>query len=267
MIWTRNSVLGRCRALLTLAALMLASACAPAREPETGPLVLAAASLQDALTEAAQVWQDKGHAAPVLSFAGTPALARQIEAGAPADLFIAADEQWMDDLAADGHIRGQSRRDLLGNSLVLIAAADSETTIDNLDSAKLTAALGPGHLALADPDAVPAGRYARQAFESLALWDQVAPRVIPAENVRLALALVARGEAALGVVYASDARAEPQVRVVHALPNDSHTPIVYPAALLAGSTSKEAAAFLDWLSSDEAATLFRKHGFTVPGAR
>ena len=253
--------------LVTVAALLLTAACGPADAPAKAPLVLAASSLQDALTEAAQSWTARGHAEPVLSFAATPALARQIEAGAPADLFVSADEQWMDELQAEGRTKPETRRDLLGNALVLIAPSDSTLTLATVDAPSLTRALGSGRLALADPDAVPAGRYARQALTKLGAWQAVAGRVVPAENVRQALTLVARKEAALGVVYATDAKAEPKVRVVHAFALDSHAPIVYPAALLKAGTSAEAAPFLAFLGSAQASAIFRKHGFTLPAAR
>jgi molybdate transport system substrate-binding protein len=253
-------------ALLATLGLLLAAGCAPSKPDAKGPLVLAPSSLQAALGEAAQAWAKQGNPEPVLSFAATPALARQIEAGAPADLFLSADEQWMDDLAGKSLIRDDSRRDLLGNALVVIAPADAKG-IGELDIGNLASALGPGRLALADPASVPAGRYARQALTKLGVWQAVEAKVVPAENVRAALALVARGEAALGVVYATDARAEPGVRVAHTFAQGEHAPIVYPAAVLKTSKSAQAKPFLDWLSSAEAAAIFRKHGFTVPVAR
>jgi len=253
-------------ALLAALGLLLAAGCTPSNPDARGPLVLAPSSLQDALGEAAQAWTSQGNPEPVLSFAATPALARQVEAGAPADLFLSADEQWMDDLASNGLILGDSRSDLLGNALVVIAPADTKGT-GELDIGNLAAALGSGRLALADPASVPAGRYARQALTKLGVWQGVEAKVVPAENVRAALALVARGEAALGVVYATDARAESGVRVVHTFAQGDHDPIVYPAAVLRASKSAQAKPFLDWLSSAEAAAIFRKHGFTVPVAQ
>ena len=249
--------------LLTVFVLVFVSACSPARETQKGPVVLAASSLQDALTEAAEAWTAKGHPAPVLSFAGTSSLARQIEVGAPADLFIAADEQWMDHLAAGRHIKGNSRRDLLGNSLVLVGPTSSGKPLDTIDSRTLIGALGQGRLAVADPEAVPAGRYAKQTLESLGVWDAVSARTVPAENVRLALELVARGDAALGIVYLTDAKAQPQVQVLHRFAAGHHAPIVYPAALVSQSTNPQASDFLAFLFSDEASAVFRKHGFTV----
>jgi molybdate transport system substrate-binding protein len=218
-----------------------------------GPVVLAAASLQEALSEVANAWAAQGHSAPVLAFAGTSALARQVEQGAPANLFISADEEWMDTLEDKGLLRSGSRTDLLSNRLVLIAPLGSE--------AAGLADLGDGRLALADPDAVPAGRYARAALEHLGEWPHVSARLAPAENVRAALALVERGEVALGVVYATDAQASAKVRVVETFPAESHPPIRYPAAILAESSHPDTAALLAFLASPEAARIFARHGF------
>lgn len=227
------------------------------------PLVLAAASLQESLDAASKIWTAKGHAPPVLSFAASSALARQVEAGAPGDLFISADTEWMDTLAAKNLIRADTRATMLGNSLVLVAPVSSKITLAPVRGFGLAKALGDGRLALADP-AVPAGRYARQALEHLNVWDEVANRVAAGDSVRAALALVARGEAPLGVVYATDAEAEPRVRVVAAFPAESHAPIVYPIALLRASDSEEAAGFRAFLLSPEAVAVFRRYGFTAP---
>lgn len=228
------------------------------------PVVLAAASLQESLEAAADAWSAKGHARPVLSFAGSSALARQIEAGAPADLFISADEEWMDTLASKGLIQPDSRAELLGNSLVLIAPAASRTQLKLAPGFPIGSALGTGRLALADPAGVPAGRYARQALEKLDVWDQVSARIAAGDNVRSALALVARGEAPLGVVYATDAKADPKVRVVGTFPPESHTPITYPVALLKTARSPDAEALRQFLLSPEAQAIFQRYGF-IPG--
>ena len=255
------------RVLLALA-LALASACAGPGDGTAPPLtVFAAASLKTALDEIdARVVGPTGHRLR-LTYAGTPALARQIEAGAPADVFIAADDQWMDYLQAAGRIDGASRVTLVGNSLVLIAPATERGDVP-LDVAGLDRALGPGRLAVADPDTVPAGRYARQALEHLGLWHAVRGRLAPHENVRAALALVARGEAPLGIVYASDAVDERRVAVVARLPADSHAPVRYPAAVVAGASSR-APEVLRLLASEPAQAIFMRHGFSVPpgGAR
>lgn len=231
------------------------AACGQSAEPERGPTVLAAASLQEALEQAAKAWEAEGHAAPVLSFAGTSALARQVEQGAPADVFFSADEEWMDTLARQNLLKAGTRRDLLGNDLVVIAKRGAK--------APALAELGDAKLALADPGAVPAGKYARASLESLGLWTDLADNVVPAENVRAAMALVERGEAPLGVVYATDALASDEVAVVQRLPAESHPPIRYPAAVLAGSKNPEAEEFLAWLASDAADRIFAEHGFEI----
>ena len=246
--------------LLAAASLLLTSACSDSTEKE-GPLVLAAASLQDALTEAADAWTAEGHPKPVLSFAATSALARQIESGAPADLFVSADEKWMDELSAKDAIRKETRTSFLANRLVLIAPAESSLEIAIAPGFALADALGNERLAMADPDGVPAGRYGRQALANMGVWDSVKDKIVPAENVRVALALVARKETALGIVYATDAKAEPGVRVVDTFPADSHTPISYPLAILKTSQHPAAEQFRQFLLSDEAALIFRKYGF------
>lgn len=228
------------------------------------PVVLAAASMQESLEAAATQWAAQGHAKPVLSFAASSALARQVEAGAPADLFISADQEWMDALEAKGLLRPGTRAPLLGNSLVLIAPATSKTRLDLRAGAPLAAALGDGRLALADPAGVPAGRYARQGLEKLGLWDSVSGRIAAGDNVRAALALVAQGEAPLGVVYATDAAAERKVRVVATFPADSHVPITYPVAILREARSTDAAGFRAFLLSPQGQAVFRRFGFRAP---
>ena len=214
-------------------------------------MVLAASSLQEAMTDAAEAWEAQGHPEPALSFAASSALARQIEQGAPADIFVSADEAWMDDLESKGLLRAGSRGDLLGNRLVMIAPKGAAPVA--------LADLGDGRLALAE--AVPAGRYAKAALETLGLWDRLADNVVPAENVRAALALVERGEAALGIVYATDALASDKVEVVEGLPADSHPPIRYPVAILAASTNPDAQALRAFLASGEARAIFERRGF------
>ena len=249
------------RRLVVLWLLTTASAIAAAQ-----PMVFAAASLREALDAAAQVWVEGGRSRPSISYAGSAALARQIEQGAPADLFLSADEAWMDWLQARGLLRAGSRTALLGNRLVLIAPASAPATtpLRLAPGVALGAALGAqGRLAVAETASVPAGRYARAALEQLGAWPQVAGRLAQTENVRAALALVARGEAPLGVVYETDARAEPRVRVVDTFPAGSHPPIVYPVALIAGARSAQSEAFLEFLRSPAAATVFAARGFTV----
>ena len=243
---------------LALCALLLA---APAHGQPRGPLVLAAASLQEALTAAADSWARKGHARPVLSFAASSALARQIAAKAPADLFFSADEEWMDYIAARNLIVSSTRADLLTNRLGIVAPAASKLSFAVRSGFPLAAALGGGRLALADPDAVPAGRYAKEALTGLKVWASVESNLARAENVRAALALVVRGATPLGIVYATDARAEGAVRVAGWIPATAHKPITYPLARLTASTNPEAEGFRRFLLSAEGKGLFRRYGF------
>jgi molybdate transport system substrate-binding protein len=224
-------------------------------------LVFAAASLKNALDEAAASWA--GSVGVRTSYAASSALARQLEQGAPADLFISADTDWMDWVAARHLIRADTRLDLLGNRLVLIAPAASGKPLALRNGMDLAGALGGGRLAIADPDVVPAGKYGKAALEALGVWDQVRQHLARAENVRAALAFVARGEAPLGIVYASDAVAEPGVKVAAAFASDQHPPIVYPVAVTAISKNPEAGRFLAFLASDVARPIFEKYGFTV----
>ena len=236
----------------------------PAGPEEQALLVFAAASLKESLDEAGAAWTAAGGPPLRVSYAASSTLARQIAQGAPADVFISADREWMDWLGEQQLIDAASRRDLLGNELVLVAPANGNVTPVDLEAGTdLLPRLGNGHLALAMVDSVPAGKYARQAFESLDLWPALAPRVAEGDSVRAALMLVARGEAPLGVVYGSDARAEPRVQVVATFPAGSHPPIVYPAARTAASSHEGATEFIGWLSSPEAGGIFRRHGFSV----
>jgi molybdate transport system substrate-binding protein len=230
-------------------------AAAAARAESSSLVVFAAASLKTALDEIAAVWaKETGKPMPRLAYAASSALARQLEQGAPADLFFSADLDWMDYAASKGLIRGDIRMNLLGNKIVLIAPKDSDATL---------ATLGNGKLSMANVGAVPAGRYGKAALQKLGAWDAVKDKVVQAENVRAALVLVARGEAALGIVYATDAAAEPSVKVVSVFPDDSHPPIIYPAAVTANARSTDAEAFLDMLRSTKARAVFEKQGFTV----
>lgn len=240
-----------------MAALLLAGGCGQDIKPDDGPIVLAPSSLQGALEEAAQQWTAQGHAPPVLSFSATPALARQIANGAPADLVITADAQWMDWLEQRDFVREETRRDLLGNRLVLVRPVGG--------LARTLATLAPGEkLALAEPGSVPAGRYAKAALIALGQWDRIAAQVVPTENVRAALALVERGEVELAIVYASDAQASLGVEIAALLPPESYPPIRYPLAVSGASTHADSAAFAGFLASGEAMTIFASHGFTPP---
>jgi molybdate transport system substrate-binding protein len=233
-----------------------AERCVPA------PLVLAAASLQESMTAAADAWAKRGHPRPIISFAASSALARQVAAGAPADLFVSADQEWMDDLQRRRLIAPGTRANLVGNRLVLVrpatTSADPETT-----PAGLARALGAAPLAMADPDTVPAGRYGRAALTRLGIWRRVVPQVVRAENVRAALALVARGAAGYGIVYETDARSEPGVRVVYRFAANTHPPITYPIARLKGSSNPEAEGFRAFLLSRAGQAIFARYGFIV----
>lgn len=233
----------------------------PASAQERGPLVLAAASLQEAMNDAADRWAAKGHARPVLSFAASSALARQAEAGAKADLFASADEEWMDYLQGKGLLRAGTRARLTENRLVLIAPVGSRLALRIGRGFPLAQALGSGRLAMADPAAVPAGRYGREALTTLGVWNGVAGKVAAAENVRAALALVERGAAPLGIVYATDARAAKGVRVVGVFPASSHQPITYPVALLKASAHRDADGFRRFLISREGRMILARRGF------
>ncbi len=259
-------------------AIFLAAALAPhaARAPTagaqptgaqpTGATVFAAASLQDGLRELARHWQARGNPAPRLSFAASSALARQIEQGAPADLFLSADEAWMDHLAQRGHVVAATRIAALGNALALIAPADSAAAVRLERGADLLALLGPaGRLATADPAHVPAGRYAQAALTWLSQWERLEPRLARAENVRAALLLVERGEVPLGIVYATDARASAGVRVVGVFPAESHPPITYPFTLTRRAEGNaQARSLLAFLAGPEAQPVWQRHGFSLP---
>ncbi|MGK6320650.1 molybdate ABC transporter substrate-binding protein [Sphingomonas sp. DT-204] len=227
------------------------------------PLVLAAASLQESMSAAADAWARSGHARPTISFAASSALARQAVAGAPADLFVSADQEWMDTLQQRGLLVPGSRADFLGNRLVLVAPRSSRAAVRLGPGVDLAGALGRGRLAMADPDAVPAGRYGKAALMRLGAWRGVEGRVARAENVRAALALVERGAAAMGVVYATDAAASRAVRVVAVFPAASHPPIRYPIALLRSSRSPDARAFRAFLLSARGKAIFARYGFAA----
>ena len=225
------------------------------------PLVLAAASLQESLNAAADAWAAHHHERPVLSFAASSALAKQIDAGAPADLFISADEPWMDDVQKNGFVSPGTRVSFLGNNLVLVAPADSKGTIAIGPGFPLAQALGNGHLSMADPDSVPAGKYGKAALTALGVWPSVQGKVVRGDSVRAALAFVERGEAPFGIVYATDALSSKGVRIVAMFPASSHAPITYPIARLAASTSQDAEGFRLFLISAEGRAIFRRYGF------
>ncbi|AGT07424.1 molybdate ABC transporter substrate-binding protein [Paracoccus aminophilus] len=221
--------------------------------------IFAAASLKDALDKVAEDWKAQTGDTVTISYAGSSQLAKQIQQGAPADIFISAAVNWMDALEKSDNIDKSTRTDLLGNTLVIVGKdAPALTELD-----KLPEALNGGKLAMALIDSVPAGQYGKQALEKLNLWSKVEGQVAQADNVRAALALVATGEAPLGIVYGSDAVAEKDVKVVATFPEDSHDAIVYPAALIKGTKSAEAGKFLSSLKTDPAKKVFEDFGFTV----
>ena len=233
---------------------------APAAAQGKAPLVLAAASLQESMNAAADAWAARGHARPVISFAASSALARQVEAGGDADLFVSADQEWMDALAAKRLIVPQTRVTFLGNRLVVIAAAGNPVRIPVRPAAALARVLGAGPLAMADAP-VPAGRYGEAALRKLGVWPSVAARVVRADSVRGALALVERGAAPLGIVYATDAKASPRVRIAGVFPAASHPPITYPVARLTRSRNPEGEAFRRFLVSAPGKAIFVRYGF------
>lgn len=253
----------RRRTLFAVTAALLPAPLAPAFAQSKEVVILAAASLKNALDEASAAWAKQTGKTTRIAYAASSALAKQIEAGIPADLFISADTPWVDYVAERKLIKPASRSDFLGNEIVLIAAGDSKVDLKIDKGFALRAALGDGRLAMANIDAVPAGKYGKAALESLGVWRSVADRVAQAENVRMALTLVSRGEAPLGVVYRTDAAVDPNVKIIGAFPANSHPPIVYPMALLVSSTNPDAEAFMAFLKSPAARPFFEKQGFIV----
>lgn len=254
----------RRKTLAGLFALLLTVA-APLHAADTLPplLIFGAASLTDVLNELGTTYtKDTGQ--PVkFSFAASSALARQIEAGARVDVFMSADTEWMDYLQARGLIEKSTRKNLLGNKLVLVAPATSQIQLKIAPNFAVAEALGPrGRLATGDPDSVPVGKYAKTALTSLGVWNDVADRLVRADNVRSALAFIARGEVPLGIVYETDAKIDSKVRIVDTFPASSHLPIVYPVATLTGAQTT-ASKFVSYLGSESAAATFRKYGFTA----
>jgi molybdate transport system substrate-binding protein len=247
-------------------ALAAATALAPvmASAQSDGMVVFAAASLKNALDEIAIGWsKEASRPKPKISFAASSTLARQMEQGAPADLFISADLAWMDYVAKKNLIRADTRVNLLGNRIVLIAPRDSKVSVEVRQGFDLARALAGGKLAMGNVDAVPAGKYGKAALEKLGAWDGVKDKIAQAENVRAALLLVSRAEAVLGIVYSTDAAADPNVRIVATFPADSHPPIIYPAAVTKDARSADAGPFLDYLKSAKARPAFETQGFTV----
>jgi len=252
----RALLAGLCLAICGLGA----AAGARAAEEAQPILVFDAASLTDVVENLGRSFTARSHVAVRSSPASSSALARQIEAGAAADVFFSADLEWMDYLDQRKLLRPGSRHDVVRNRLVLIAPADSKVSVKIAPGFDLLKALGDGKLATGDPDSVPVGKYAHVALEKLGVWNGVAPRLVRAENVRSALAFVAHGEAPLGIVYRTDALADKRVRIVDEFPEDSHPPIIYPIALTtrAGPAAQR---FLDFVTSDAVKPIFREYGF------
>jgi molybdate transport system substrate-binding protein len=226
--------------------------------------VFAAASLTDAMGDISGLWTKAGHAAARLSFASSSTLARQIEQGAPANVFASADEQWMDYLAKKDLIATGTRKDLLGNELVLVVPANHPVHVDIKPGFDLFALVGPdGRLSIGDPAHVPAGIYAEQALRKLGLWDKFSSRLAPAADARSALLLVERGEAPVGIVYATDAAASKAVSIAGVFPDSSHDPITYPFAVTKAGDTPDARAFLAFLTTPEASAIWMRYGFKV----
>jgi len=254
---------GSGRNLIKALVLGLSLACF-ALPAQAGDLVVfAAASLKNALDDAASAWQRETGRTAVISYAASNALARQIEAGAPADLFLSADREWMDYAASKDLIRRETRADLLGNSLVLIATGNARAPIVLQPGLDLAPLLGGGRLAMGQVDAVPAGKYGKAALEKLGAWAGVKDRIVQTENVRAALFLVSRGEAPLGIVYRTDAVSDPNVTILATFPENTHPPIVYPIAVTKDSNHPDAASFLGFVKSARAKPFFERQGFTV----
>jgi molybdate transport system substrate-binding protein len=258
----------RAAAFATAFALAASASPSPAGALGTPVIVFAAASLKNALDEVAAGWTAKSGVEVKTNYAASPALAKQIEEGAPADLFIAADLDWMDYVDQKNLLKTGTRGNLLGNSIVLVASKDwTKGDIKIEPNFPLADLLGDGRLVMAGVLGVPAGKYGKAALEKLGVWNAIVNKVAEAENVRAALALVARGEAPLGIVYRTDAAAEPSVKIIGTFPENSHPPIVYPAAALASSQNAKAEDFLRYLAGTEARAVFEKNGFIVLARR
>ena len=260
MLTSRRSWL----ALLT-AAVLTAAGTVPAAAQGRDVLVFAAASLKNALDDIAAQWQRESGKKAAISYAASNTLIKQIEQGAPADIFISADLDWMDYGQQKGLIKPDTRSNLLGNRLVLVAPKDSNISANIRPGFDLAALLKGGRLAMGNVDAVPAGKYGKAALEKLGAWDGIKDKIAQAESVRAALLLVARGEAPLGVVYQTDAASDPTVKIVGTFPENTHPPIIYPIALTKDSTNPDALAFLNFIRSPAARPIFGRQGFTVLG--
>jgi molybdate transport system substrate-binding protein len=253
----------RAAAAALAAATIAATWSLPTRAQFRDVLVFGAASLKNALDEANGLFLFENGSGIKVSYGASSTLAKQIENGAPADVFISADLDWMDYLAERKLIKPETRAKFLGNKLVLVTAANSNVVLTIGQNFPLAQALGNGRLAMADPAAVPAGKYGKAALEKLGVWASVANKVAPAQDVRAALLLVSRGEAPLGIVYQTDAAADKNVKIVGTFPESSHPPIIYPIAILANSTNGVTPVYVQYLLSPKAEPFFEKQGFVV----
>ena len=250
--------------LMALAALWTEIGIPRARAAEATVIVFAAASLTNVLEEVAAAHVQRGGARAIFSFAASSTAAKQIEQGSPAHIFISADREWMDYVEARNLTEPGTRRALAGNRLVLVVSVDRAQLLDLSPDGRWLAQLPEGRIAVGDPAHVPAGRYAEQAFRALGLWSRIEPRLARADNVRSALVLVERGEAAAGVVYGTDAALSKRVAIASVFPETTHAPIVYPMMLMRGTTTPDVRAFYDFLSTPAARAIFTRHGFSAP---
>jgi len=249
-------------AALSAAWLGLSSAPVPAFAADK-IVVFAAASMKNALDNADAAFTKETRKEVAVSYAASGPLAKQLENGAPADVFISADTNWMDYVASKKLIKDDSRVNLLGNKLVLVAAKDKAKPVEIKQGLDLAGLLGDGRLAIGQPESVPAGKYGKTALEKLGIWASVEKKIAGAESVRAALALVSRGEAPYGIVYQTDVSADPGVAVVGTFPADSHPPILYPIAITSSSKNADVQAYFDFLKSAKAVPFFEHEGFTI----
>src|SRR5262245_20672111 len=238
----------------------------PAQAQGGDVVVFAAASLKNALDAINAQWQKETGKKATISYASSPALAKQIEQAAPAQIFISADVDWMDYLAQKHLIKPETRSNLLGNRIVLVAPKDKAQPIEVKPGFDLAKILGEGRLSIANVDTVPAGKYGKAALEKLGVWTSISGKLAQAENVRAALLLVSRGEAPAGIVYQTDAASDSSVKIIGTFPEDTHPPIIYPIALTTNATHPDAAAFLAYIRSDKATPSFEAQGLRVLGS-
>jgi molybdate transport system substrate-binding protein len=267
MDFVRRKLLGMLLALPAAAAFACGGLQQAVAQGQGGDIIVfAAASLKNALDAVNAQWQKETGRKAAISYAASSALARQMEQGAPAQMFISADLDWMDYVEKKGLTRPETRSNLLGNRIVLIAPKEKAPAVDVKPGFDLAKVLGDGRLAMANVDTVPAGKYGKAALEKLGVWASVSGKLAQAENVRAALLLVSRGEAPVGIVYQTDAAPDRNVRIIGTFPEDTHPPIIYPIALTANATHPDAAAFLAYVRSDKAKPLFEAQGFIVLNA-